>query len=323
MNVLKSQLPKRSAFDALHVKGGMSIGVEMPLDNDFSRVRMAKSTPTDVFGVPNLDRHRQRAVLVDELGFSALWLRDVPLWVPSFGDAGQVFDPFPYLGFLAGVTERVTLATAAVVLPLRHPVHVAKMAATIDNLADGRLVLGVASGDRPSEYPVFEREFDSRGEQYRDAVGELREIWQAANTLGANHGKVLPVTTAEGGVPLLAVGRSQQSTQWVADNMDGYVTYHRSGSLMKHVVDEWNDAVGEKGAKPVVTTMLVDLQENPDAALQPIRFGARLGRLRLLDYLKDLEDAGVSHVALNFRPSERPVEDALEEIAQNILPEFG
>ena len=48
--------------------------------------------------VPRLERHLQRVQLAESLGFSAVWLRDVPFDVPSFGDAGQVFDPFVYLG---------------------------------------------------------------------------------------------------------------------------------------------------------------------------------------------------------------------------------
>lgn len=63
----------------------------------------------------------ERARLADERGFVALWLRDVPVHDPSFGDLGQVFDPFPYLGYLAAATTHVALGTAAIALPLRHP----------------------------------------------------------------------------------------------------------------------------------------------------------------------------------------------------------
>lgn len=90
-------------------------------------------------------------------------MRDVPLRVPAFGDAGEVFDPFPYLGYLAGVTDSILMGTAAVILPQRNPLHVAKMAASIDQLSGGRLILRVASGDRPNEYPAFDADFGSRG----------------------------------------------------------------------------------------------------------------------------------------------------------------
>jgi luciferase-type oxidoreductase len=239
----------------------------------------------------------------------------------GLGDAGQVLS-FTYLGFLAGVTDNILLGTAAVVLPLRHPLHVAKMAATVDKLSGGRLILGVASGDRPGEYPSFGVDFPSRGEQYRTSVAALRAIWHESAELPNDRIKVLP-SPENGSIPLIAVGRGQQSTEWVAENMDGYMTYHRPAHLMKPVTDKWAHSVPHGQHKPAITTMLVDLAEDPDASAEPIRFGARLGRNQLLQYLSDLEGAGIAHVALNFRPSSRPVEEALEEIAEHVLPAFS
>ncbi|PTT57774.1 LLM class flavin-dependent oxidoreductase, partial [Stenotrophomonas sp. HMWF022] len=66
---------------------------------------------------------------IDRHGFAAIWVRDVPLFDPQFGDAGQVFDPFTYLAWLAARTHRVALATGSVVMPLRHPIDLAKAAA--------------------------------------------------------------------------------------------------------------------------------------------------------------------------------------------------
>lgn len=110
-----------TALDSL-TKDGLSLGIELPLDNDLAR--------RDVSGqglFPDLTRHQEEAQLADRLGFQALWLQDVPMWRPrDFGDAGQIFDPIPYLGYLAASTERILLGTAGIVLPLRHPVTLAK-----------------------------------------------------------------------------------------------------------------------------------------------------------------------------------------------------
>ncbi len=75
---------------------------------------------------------------IDRLGFAAVWVRDVPLFDPRFGDAGQVFDPFTYLGYLAARTRRIALATGSAVLALRQPVDLAKAAASVDRLSGGR-----------------------------------------------------------------------------------------------------------------------------------------------------------------------------------------
>ncbi len=87
--------------------------------------------------VPRLQRHLERVGLAETLGHAAVWLRGVPFNVPSFADAGQVFDPFVYLGLLAGATEGVALGVASVILALRHPAHLAKAAASIDVLSGG------------------------------------------------------------------------------------------------------------------------------------------------------------------------------------------
>ena len=128
--------------------------------------------------VPAMTRHLERVGLAESLGFSAIWLRDVPFNVPSFGDAGQLYDPFVYLGLLAGQTQRIALGVASIVLPLRHPAHVAKAAASADVLSGGRLILGVASGDRPEEYPALNLPFADRGERFRDSFDYIQHLFK-------------------------------------------------------------------------------------------------------------------------------------------------
>lgn len=183
------------------------------------------------------------------------------------------------------------------------------------------MILGVASGDRPTEYPVLGIDFGSRAETYRSSIKTMRDLWSHAAHASDAEDKVLPVPVA-GTIPLVAVGRGGQTTAWAAENMDAFMTYPRPGGAMGTVVSEWNTAVQEAPAKPVITTTLVDLASDPHAPAEPIRFGARLGRQTLIDYLRRMEDTGVAHVALNFRPSQRPVEEVLREVAEHVLPAF-
>ncbi|MES9970542.1 MAG: TIGR03571 family LLM class oxidoreductase, partial [Candidatus Thiodiazotropha sp.] len=182
--------------------------------------------------VPSMTRHLERVRLVEELGFSALWLRDVPFNVPTFGDAGQIYDPFVYLGLLAGQTERIALGVASIVLPLRHPAHVAKAAASVDVLSGGRLILGVASGDRPEEYPALNLPFDGRGERFRDSYDYIRRMWEQSPAFHNSYGSpgggmdMLPKPTAAK-LPMLITGGSQQDPEWIARNGEGWITYPR------------------------------------------------------------------------------------------------
>lgn len=307
--------------------GRLSLGLELPLDNDWSpEGERSRRDSGRMGGEPDMALHADRARLADRWGFAALWLRDVPLYAPGFGDAGQVFDPFPYLGYLACATHRVALGTAAIALPLRHPAQVAKMAATVDRLSGGRLILGVASGDRPSEYPVFRVEHGQRAELLRQGVSALRPLWRGHEVVEGSGLRVLP-TPEGGGIPIVLAGRAGQRLQWVAEHVDGYFTYHRAPDTMFAVASSWHETVREvhgtiSAFRPLMTTMLVDLLDDARAPLTPMRFGARLGREALVAYLRALGASGVSHVAINLRPSRRPVEEVIEELGTHVLPGF-
>ncbi|MEM6550503.1 MAG: LLM class flavin-dependent oxidoreductase, partial [Pseudomonadota bacterium] len=183
--------------------GQLSLGLVAPLE------------AYEVGAQPTMQQHLELAQLADRLGFAALWLRDVPFDVPSFGDPGQIYDPFVYLGTLAAATQRIALGTASIILPLRHPAHVAKAAATADVLSGGRLLLGIASGDRPEEYPALNMSFEDRGERFRERFAYIRAVGgnhpRHQGTHGALDGRIdmLPKPTGPR-LPLLVTGGSRQ-----------------------------------------------------------------------------------------------------------------
>jgi len=145
--------------------GGLTFGLGFPLTGE----RRGTPDPTEEV------RLAERA---EALGFDGLWARDVPTYWPRFGDAGGAFDPWALLSHVAARTEEVALGTSSVVLPLRHPIHLAKSAATVDRLSDGRVVLGVASGDRDPEYAAFGVDPEKRGEMVRERIAAMRACWR-------------------------------------------------------------------------------------------------------------------------------------------------
>jgi luciferase-type oxidoreductase len=304
-------------YNAVFCINRLSLGLVAPLENH-------ATSP-----VPTMTRHVARVQLVEALGFSAIWLRDVPFNVPSFGDAGQVFDPFVYLGLLAGKTERIALGVASIVLPLRHPAHVAKAAASVDVLSDGRLILGVASGDRPEEYPALNLPFDDRGDRFRDSFDYIERMREDApkfeNPYGNPEGgmDMLPKPTA-GKLPLLITGGCQQDPDWIARHGDGWITYPRGIATQAKIVGDWRARVEAMGgpAKPVAQSLYVDLTDDPHALPQPIHLGFRLGVNPLRAYLKSLEAIGVNHVALNLRFNQADIETTMRRIADEVLPDF-
>lgn len=267
--------------------------------------------------------------MAEELGFAAVWLRDVPFNVPSFGDVGQMFDPFVYLGLLAGQTSRIALGVASMILPLRHPAHVAKAAASVDVLSGGRLLLGVASGDRPEEYPAMNMSFEDRGDRFRDSYEYIRAMaddFPAYETAqGSSHGAMDMLPKPMGAkLPLLVTGGSRQHPDWVAQHSDGWITYPRDATSQAQAIADYRARVAALGQhdKPVMQSLYVDLLEDPDAAARPIHLGFQSGTNYLCRYLEAVQKAGVNHVALNLRLNSGDTETTIKRLADDVLPAF-
>ncbi|MEL6490021.1 MAG: LLM class oxidoreductase [Cyanobacteria bacterium J06621_3] len=305
-------------YNAVFRSNRLSLGLTVPIEN-YARG-----------AVPTMADHVERVQLAEELGFSAVWLRDVPFNVPSFGDAGQTYDPFVYLGLLAGVTELIALGVASLILPLRHPVHVAKAAASVDQLSGGRLILGVASGDRTEEYPALNQPFAERGDRFRESFAYIRQMGESTpafeNALGRlSHGMdMLPKPLADK-LPMLITGSSRQAPEWIAQNGDGWITYPRNLSVQGQVIRDWRSRLEAAGQpnKPMMQPLYIDLTADPDTSPQPIHLGFRLSINSLRTYLKSLEEIGMNHVALNLRFNQADVKTTLARIANEILPDFS
>lgn len=310
----------KSAMDITFKKGKLTLGLLSPIES------YAGDTP-------KMKHQEELAQLAERLGYTTIWFRDVPLRVPTFGDVGQVFDPFVYMSWIAAHTDTIGLATAAIVLPLRHPLHTAKMATSIDQLSRGRFLLGVSSGDRPEEYPSFNVEMETRGEAFRQNV----EIIQASinenfpqkdsSIYGNLSGNVdLLPKPAQPQIPLVVVGGSQQSIPWIAEHGQAWIMYPRPLKVQAQITEAWRTAVeeiGEVEVKPFAQSLYIDLVENPDTPATPIHLGFRSGRKHLLQHLNELNKIGVSHVALNLKHGSRPAKDVVQEIGEYMIPQLS
>lgn len=308
---------RHRGFRRMFQPGALTLGVFFPIE------AFAGDRPT-MRGQESLARR------VEELGFAALWFRDVPLRDPQFGDVGQVFDVWTYLGYIAAQTEEIALATGAVVLPLRHPLHSAKAAASVDRLSGGRFVFGVASGDRPVEFPAFGVVAERRGELFLENLRVIREaLFHEYPDIASAYGQVRGadlVPKPAGGLPILVTGSSRQPLEGIAAIADGWITYPRPLAAQTALAATWRRAVAANAAqafKPFAQSLYVDLAEHAAAPATPIHLGFRSGRRHLVEFLASLRDAGVNHVALNLKYGRRPARDVLEEIGQEVLPRLA
>lgn len=129
------------------------------------------------------------------------------------------YDPFATLAAAAAVTERIGLVTMVVIGPLRPAGTLAKQAASVDALSNGRLTLGVALGARADDYEAAGVPIRGRGDRFDEQLIALR--------LAFADGTVLPRSARQGGPPLLVGGLSGRSYARMARFADGYV--HNGG----------------------------------------------------------------------------------------------
>lgn len=277
---------------------------------------------------PTMRDQERLAARAEALGFAAVWVRDVPLRDPSFGDVGQVYDPWVYLGWIAAHTHSIALASGSLILPLRHPLHTAKAAASIDQLSGGRFVMGVATGDRPVEFPAFGVNPQKRDWLFRENLQFIRDVLeepfpQIQSAYGTLYGTADLVPKPIGWLPMLVTGHSGQSLEWIATHSDGWITYPRPVEQQAKLAARWRAAVAAHAPgqfKPFVQSFYVDLSDNPDEPPQPIHLGVRGGRNVVRRILAQLHAAGVHHVILNLKYGARQASEVLDEIGLEILP---
>ncbi len=305
-------------YNSVFKKGQLTIGLVLPIEN------------YPLSSVPSMKDHLERVCLAEQLGFKAIWIRDIPFNVPTFGDVGQLFEPFSYLAYLAGHTSKIALGIASIAIPLHHPAHVAKSAATVDQLSKGRMILGVASGDRPDEYPALGIGFNSREELFREAFTYIRRVSDPYPHLQNHYGELrghidlLPKPKGTK-IPMLITGSSRQTLEWNANNADGWMSYPKNLYQQKNLINQWRQLIAENQEydRPFMQPLYVVLQKKDDKRPEPIQLGFRIGANYLVEYLNQLKRIGVNHVALNLRFNELPIEEVLRILAVKVLPHFN
>jgi luciferase-type oxidoreductase len=251
------------------------------------------------------------------LGFAALWCRDLPA-------RDRTCDACVHLDWLAAQTQTIALASGS---PLRNALHVAKIAASIDRVSGGRLVLALAAADPSLELPAVRADLERRASWFRERFEIVRSAvadegstpGTRADTLG--HGTE-PTPRPLGRLPMLISGDSAQPLRWSAEHADGWLTYPRSIERQALAVARWRtevQAFAPGRFKPFAQSLCVDLADRPSLAPTPIHLGFKAGRHFVLRFLESLRLVGVNHVVLNLHRGARAAGEVLEEIGSEML----
>jgi len=122
---------------------------------------------------------RRAAVQAEELGFTDAWASEhiiVPAGAP-YPPSAIFWDPVLTLTWAAAYTQRIGLGTSVLVLPMRHPLPLAKELATLQNLSGGRFILGAGVGWMAAEFAALGMPFRERGRRMDEGIALLRALW--------------------------------------------------------------------------------------------------------------------------------------------------
>lgn len=219
-------------------------------------------------GLPNTMAHETDrklmldwARLADEAGFRVLGTIDKPNY--------DSWDPLMTLAGVAGVTERIRLATTILQLPPRNEVLVAKHAAMIDQLSEGRLDLGVAQGGSQDDFEVLGAEFKGRSQRFERQVSRIREIWHNARESDREHGVLGPAPVQEPGPPIWVGALQPKAIERALRIGDGFIFGTAGSQMMAQYAPQIREGFAANG-KPNATIAglaYVALGDDPRKAL--------------------------------------------------------
>jgi probable F420-dependent oxidoreductase len=181
------------------------------------------------------------ARVAEDIGLESLWAAE-HIVIPASYDTVYPYDPsgkipnadvtdwpdpLVWLAYTAASTERIKLATGVTVLPLRHPMVMAKQIATLDALSGGRVILGVGVGWLSEEFEALGVPFSDRGRRHDDHLAAMQALWSQdtasiATTYATFDNAISRPKPANPTIPIVISGSSKRAARRAAQIGNGF-----------------------------------------------------------------------------------------------------
>jgi len=256
---------------------------------------------------------REVAQRAEEAGFDSLWLYDHMLYREGDDPTIGIWECWTFLSALADATRRVDLGTLVTCNSFRNPALLAKMAITLDEVSQGRLILGLGAGWNEPEYKAFGWPFDHRVDRFEEALQIIRPLLKEGRVdfqgkyYQARDCEIKPLGPRPAGPPLMVGSFGKRMLKLTARYADLWNTCYlgQVDTLAKPRQEllEACQAVGRDPATLGITALLYvhypGLLPLPDGLDNPPLTGTPAQVAKgLLAY----ERAGVEHVMIHLLP---------------------
>jgi alkanesulfonate monooxygenase SsuD/methylene tetrahydromethanopterin reductase-like flavin-dependent oxidoreductase (luciferase family) len=179
-------------------------------------------------------------------------------------------EPLVALAVLAGATSRIRVQTEVLLAPLRDTAFLAKQAATLDRMTDGRLVLGLGIGGRDDDHQVAGIDKHTRGRRLDEQMAVMRRLW-SGKPYGDGVGPIGPAPARPSGPEVLFGGFQPAALERVARWGDGFLSAAApawAGGLFETVRTLWKE-YGRDGDPRIVAQVNVAL--GPEEVIEDAR----------------------------------------------------
>ena len=294
--------------------------------------------------LPTIDELRETVELVDGCGYDSLWCGD------HISFPAAILDPLLQLAQAAVVSRRLMFGTSVYLLPLRHPVPVAKQVATLDHLSEGRFIFGVGvGGEFPKEYAACGVPIGERGPRLTEAIPLLRKLWSGepvshqGRYYAAFEGVPMqPPARQPGGPPIWCGGRSDGALARAGRLADGWIAYVVTPEMYKAGLDKIAPAAkrgrprrARSSAPGICCSRALDdtYAKALDAATATLsqryamdfrraaeRYAALGSPQQVADRIRAFHAAGVRHVTLDLVGPYEERNRQIEAVARDVLP---
>lgn len=279
------------------------------------------------------------AKFADSEGFDSVWVIDRILWpakpqtpYPTTPDGSwptvyqKVYDPIETLTFVAGITERVQLATGIIDMLYQNPVILANRLATLDNFSKGRLLLGLGLGHSKDEFQAAGVPFEQRGKRADEFLNVLKTIWYNDDVEFSGDYYSVPKSVIEPKpfqqkIPIHLAGFSPKALERIitadAQGWVGIPQLDLDG--FKKGQEQLRKLAENSGRDP--TSIEFPVLVFPDVAKEDLsqdRMMMNGSVSQIADDISELESFGVNHVNLvfDFGPVSQNLEKRLEHAKQ-------
>jgi probable F420-dependent oxidoreductase len=234
----------------------------------------------------------------EEAGLDHLWVADHVAIPPddAEGSGGRYLDPLATLGFLAGATRRIGLATGVLNLPYRPPLPTAKQVATVQELSGGRLVLGVGLGWMPAEFRALGVDRRRRGALADQTLAFLRGCFEA--DVAESNGQPFLFRPRPPCPPILVGGAAPHALARAVRYGDGWLPMARDPADLEAPVRELRRMAADAGRPAPRVVVLTGLPlADPARALERARAFREAGATALVHGARYADAEEFSRVA--------------------------